>query len=118
MHCPRCLTEYRDGFTECANCRIPLAAGPPSELHGQHALELVTVLEVRDSFALGLAKASLDEAGIDYLVSGEDLGYMPGFHGASGIGATPLWKCSCRIQVAPDCADEARALLEPLQNPR
>jgi hypothetical protein len=82
----------------------------------QHALELVTVLEIRDSFALGLAKASLDDAGIDYVVNGEDPGYLPGFHGGSGIGATPLWKGSYRIQVAAECAEEARALLEPLQD--
>src|SRR5262249_47890794 len=36
MYCPRCLTEYREGFAECVDCRIPLAAGPPpppSKLH-------------------------------------------------------------------------------------
>ena len=27
-HCPRCGTEYRPGFTECADCRVPLVAGP------------------------------------------------------------------------------------------
>ncbi|RPI08853.1 MAG: DUF2007 domain-containing protein [Acidobacteriales bacterium] len=82
-----------------------------------NALELVTVLETHDSFALSLAKASLQEAGIDYFVEGEDPDYLPGFHGASGIGATPLWKCSCRIQVLPDSASAARSLLEPLQHP-
>ncbi|MDP9341770.1 MAG: hypothetical protein M3Q23_06635 [Actinomycetota bacterium] len=27
-HCPRCGTEYRPGFTECADCHVPLVAGP------------------------------------------------------------------------------------------
>ncbi len=81
--------------------------------------DLVTVLETDDTFALALAKASLEEAGINYLVSGDDPRYFPlyGVVGAPGIGQTPLWKCSCTIQVARESEAEARALLEPLQNP-
>jgi hypothetical protein len=60
------LTEYRDGFFECADCRVPLAAGLPPSPVKEHGLQLVTVLETRDTFGLSLAKASLDEAGIDY----------------------------------------------------
>jgi hypothetical protein len=84
----------------------------------EHAMELVTVLETGDSFALTLAKASLEDAGIDYLVTGDDPRYMAGWLPmAYGGGATPLCNCSCRIQVAPESEAEARALLEPLQQP-
>jgi hypothetical protein len=114
MYCPKCLTEYRDGFVEFADCRVPLAAG---EAPQQQDLELVTVLETGDSFALSLAKASLDDAGIAYLVVGNDPRYIAGFPGAFGIGETPLCGCSCRIQVAPESEAEARDLLEPLQAP-
>ena len=117
MCCPRCLTEYRDGFIECADCRVPLAAGLPPEPAQRLALELVTVLETGDSFALTRAKASLEEAGINYLVSGDEPRYIAGFPGAFGTGTTPMCNCSCRIQVAPECESEARALLEPLQKP-
>ena len=27
-HCPRCLAEYRAGFDTCADCGVPLVAGP------------------------------------------------------------------------------------------
>jgi hypothetical protein len=27
-HCPRCGTEYRPGFAECADCHVPLVPGP------------------------------------------------------------------------------------------
>jgi len=77
-------------------------------------LELVTVLDVRDSFALGLAKSALEEAGVEYVVDIENPDYLPGFHGASGIGATPFWKVSGRILVRRDSELEARAILEPL----
>jgi len=120
MYCPKCKTEYRDGFLECSDCRVPLAPGFPPEPPRENITEqLVTVLEAHDTFALSLAKASLEEAGINYIVSGEDprniAGVPPGF--AVGIGATPLWKCSCQIQVASQDEAEARALVEPLEEP-
>lgn len=81
-------------------------------------LDLVTVLETSDTFALALAKSALEEAGIDYIVSGDDpknrVGY-PGILGNSGIGETPLWKCSCQIRVTRESEAEALALLEPLR---
>ncbi|MGC9970166.1 MAG: DUF2007 domain-containing protein [Bryobacteraceae bacterium] len=84
----------------------------------EHAMELVAVLETDDSFALTLAKASLEDAGIDYLVTGDDPRYMAGWIPREyGGGMTPLGRCSCRIQVAPESEAEARALLEPLQKP-
>jgi len=107
MYCPQCLAEYREEFTECADCRVALVAGPLPQPTRQTEVEFVTVLETRDPVALNLAKASLEEAGIEYLmVSGVSaatlmgLAYYPGF---------------CRIQVASEDEEEARALLEPLQ---
>jgi len=109
MYCPQCLAEYREEFTECADCHVPLAAGPLPQPTRLPDVEFVTVLETRDPVALNLAKASLEEAGIEYLMaSGESavalmgLAYYPGF---------------CQIQVAREDEEEARALLEPLQEP-
>lgn len=82
--------------------------------------DLVTVLETSDTFALALGRSALDDAGINYLVIGDDPRYFsgyPGAFGASGIGQTPLAKGLCAIQVARGSQAEARALLEPLQNP-
>jgi hypothetical protein len=96
---------------------MPLVGGAPPRSADEHDLQLVTVLETEDSFALGLAKASLEGAGIDYLVSGDDprnFGPYPVTHLA---GQIPLCGCSCRIQVTPEHEAEARALLDPLRNP-
>ncbi len=111
MYCPQCLTEYRDGFFECSDCRVALAPGLPPEPAEARPLELVTVLEPKDSFALTLAKAALEEAGIGYLVIGD----APA--GLFGGGETPIAACACRVQVAPEDEAEARALLEPLAQP-
>lgn len=80
----------------------------------RNELALVTVLTAHDSMALSLAKASLDEAGIAYLVSGEDPEFLPGIQGGAGIGTTPLWHCSSRIEVAAEFAAEARVVLRDL----
>ena len=80
-----------------------------------HALDLVTALETDDSFALTLAKSALEDAGIPYVVSGDDPRYIPGFPGAFGVGAIPLCKCSATIQVDRESEAAARALLEPFQ---
>ena len=43
---------------------------------GSDDLDLVTVLETSDTFALSLAKSALEDAGINYLVSGDDPRYF------------------------------------------
>ncbi|MGA2185091.1 MAG: DUF2007 domain-containing protein [Bryobacteraceae bacterium] len=83
----------------------------------QHPLELVTVLEVSDSFALRLATSALDDAGIDYVVSGDQPRYLAGIPGSFGVGETPLCNCCCQIQVARENESAARELLDPLLNP-
>jgi hypothetical protein len=111
MHCPRCLTEYRDGFSECADCRVPLADGPPPAAQPpEHEVNLVTVLETSDPFLMNLAKATLEDAGIEYVVAGDDAGErlltgMP-------VGAQPL-----QFQVEAASAAKAREALAPLENP-
>jgi len=112
MHCPQCLTEYRDGFSECADCDVPLAPGlPPVPAAEGHAVDLVTVLETSDPFVVNLGKATLDDAGIEYVTEGDDSAER-GLTGMSPMGAMPS-----QIQVESARADEARELLEPLRNP-
>ncbi len=41
-----------------------------------HEPELVTVLETSDTFALALTKSALEDAGINYLLSGDDPRYF------------------------------------------
>jgi hypothetical protein len=31
MYCPQCRAEYRDGFTECSDCRVALIDAAPAE---------------------------------------------------------------------------------------
>jgi len=115
MHCPQCLTEYRDGFKECADCHVALAPGPPPPsvpAEEGHTVDLVTVLETSDAFVVSLAKATLEDAGMEYVLGGDDSDER-GLTGMSPMGASPS-----RFQVEAARVDEARELLEPLRNPQ
>jgi hypothetical protein len=116
MHCPQCLTEYRDGFTECADCRVPLAPGPPppaeEEPAVEHAAELISVFETSDPFAANLAKATLEDNGMEYVMGGDD-SEERGLSGMSPMGAMPS-----RFLVEAHLAESARELLEPLLHPQ
>ncbi len=133
MYCPNCLTEYREGFFECADCRVPLAPGfppqlapePDSRAFGRPSRQspyngdivLVNVLETNDPFGLSLATAALEDAGIEYLTPGGSARYEAGSAYTFGVGLSGFQKNPCRIQVAPEFAAEARTLLEPFQQP-
>jgi hypothetical protein len=110
LYCPQCRIEYRDGFTECSDCRVPLVADLPAELKGpgDPDLTLVTVLEGNSRVELASAKGLLEQAGIPFYVLGEEISaryaiVSPFIH--------PWW----RVQVALDREAEARTLLRQLE---
>jgi hypothetical protein len=106
------LTEYRDGFSECADCHVPLAPGhAPSTEPSEHEVELVTVLETSDAFVMNLAKATLEDAGIEYVLRGDDASERT-LSGMSQAGA-----CASQFLVESERAADAREVLEPLRNP-
>lgn len=74
--------------------------------------QAVAALDTNDNFALGLAAAALNEAGIIFDVV--DISDEP----LSDVlkAANPKWWIPpCRIFVATEDANEARSLLDPLQ---
>ena len=113
MYCPQCLTEYREGFSTCVDCQVPLLPGKPPEGPAKDAPpELVTVLETADAFAIGLAKASLEDAGIEFEIEGGDRGSRRTM-GMTGAEGHALYT----VQVAREDEAAARELMEPLANP-
>lgn len=109
MYCPQCGCENRDGFSECADCRVPLLAGAsPAEPAGlfDPTLGLVVVLETNDGFQLALVKGLLEEAGIPFFVLGQITTLVTDVDG--------FLKKWVRVQVPRDREAEARQLLEDL----
>ncbi len=111
MYCPQCQVEYRDGFTECSDCRVPLLPGTatldPDPF--DPALELVVVLETNDPVQLSMAQGLLEDAGIPFFVLGQVATLVQGVD-----GFLHKWE---RVQVPRDREAEARELLEELLEP-
>jgi hypothetical protein len=107
VYCPQCQVEYRDGFTECSDCHVPLLAGPPPEEPADAfdpTLDLVVVLETNDRIQLALAKGLLENADIPFFVLGQIATLV------QDVDAfLHKW---VRIQVPRDREAEARELLE------
>lgn len=106
MFCPECRVEYREGFTECADCKVPLVeelpplASPPE--HESEQSNLVTVLSTVNAAAMALAKSILQDAKIRFNVKGE----LPKAMFSIGI---------MQIQVSKDDEEEAGELLEGIE---
>jgi hypothetical protein len=114
MYCPQCLTDYRDGFSECADCRVRLVAGTPPE-RPSHCLDAIPVFETREIFGFHLAAGALEEAGIEFAVEGDDPRTDPSSW-TGLVGPTPFaGKCHCRILVRSEDVARARDILEPIR---
>ena len=106
MYCPKCGCEYRDGFTECSDCHIPLLAGTPTggcDRNGPISV-LVVVMETNDRIQLSLVKGLLEDAGIPYYILGQIATLIQDVD-----GFLHKW---VRVQVPRDREAEARQLLE------
>lgn len=112
MYCPECQIEFRDGFTECSDCKVPLLPGKPqpsavSEFDTN--LDLVVVFETDDPVALAFAKGTLEGAGIPFFVFNEISTLVNDID--------PMLHKWFRIQVACDREAAARGLLTLLPEP-
>jgi hypothetical protein len=108
MYCPQCGAEYRDGFTKCSDCHLALVPVLATETPDPQ-LELVTVFESNDDFAIALAKGSLEDSGIPFWIHSDEA------HGRLLLG--PIMFPSCRFLVPKDREAEARELLQLLESP-
>jgi len=112
VYCPQCQVEYRDGFTECSDCRVPLLAGAPPEEPADRfdpTLDLVVVLETNDPIQLAMAKGLLEDAGIPFFILGQIATLVTDVD-----GFLHKW---VRVQVPRDREAEAKELLEELLAP-
>ena len=112
MYCPQCGVEYREGFTECSDCQVPLLAGtPPPEPPSAFdpAIDLVVLLETNDPVQAAMAKGLLEDAGIPFFVLGQIATLVQDVDG--------FLKKWVRVQVPRDREAEARQILKPLLEP-
>src|SRR5260221_11524796 len=71
MKCPRCGSEYREGFTRCTDCDLELvpSAPPPEAGDVRSHIELVKVFEGGNPAVIPLVESLFEDAGIEYSTS-------------------------------------------------
>ncbi len=113
MFCPQCRSEYREGFSRCESCDVPLVAVLPPEPGDPSHRDLVTAFETGDPGLLAMAHSILDESRIPYLTQGEGVQDLFGL-GRLGTGFSILTG-PVHIQVERERETEVRALLGELE---
>ncbi len=110
MYCPKCRAEFREGFTQCSDCRVPLVAKKPPERKGpgDPDLDWVMVLDGADRIVLATVKGLLEEASIPFYVLGDEIG--PRLAMVDEF-IHPWW----RVHVGLDREEEARTILQQLE---
>lgn len=72
MYCPSCGTEYREGFTGCADCGVRLVRERPPEIPPEY-VDLAAVVSGLNSGEVSFVRSVLDNEQIPYIVQGESL---------------------------------------------
>ena len=115
MICPQCGSEYREGFTRCADCDVDLVAAPPSPPDERAKIELVKVWEGGNPALVTVLESLLDDAGIEFSSTSEnlqDLFAWGRFGGGYNYAVGPIM-----IYVRAEDEAEARDLIAGLRQP-
>lgn len=81
MFCPNCKTEYREGFTNCADCQIPLVTALPADEPERNAGGLpegkfVEYLRTNDIGDIMVLKSILSGGNVRYFIRDENINIL------------------------------------------
>lgn len=126
MFCPKCGAEYRNGFTKCSDCKIPLVLSLPLQPKPEQEqkpkqeqrpklqhVKLVDVFKTGNPATIAMVKSLLESAEIKYFVKNEGLQDLFVL-GRLGIGFNPIIG-PVEIWVKKEDEKDARKLLEELE---
>ncbi len=117
MYCPECQGEYREGFTECADCGVPLVEKlPPTEAERDQSSDagLVALVRTGDPNELAFAEAVLTDANIPFVKKGESVQDLFAL-GRIGMGFNPLTGPIVLLVSEEHAAEAAKLLAESEQ---
>ena len=79
MFCPKCKSEYREGFYKCADCGADLVAEQPPELVEEVSyVDLVEVYSTYQQSDIAFIKSVFDGEDITYFFEGENANLLLG----------------------------------------
>jgi len=124
MICPNCKAEYREGFSECADCHISLVVELPRAMSTSNEesvvekpvrknISLVKVFSGSDPVVLTLAKSILEKEEIRFVLRGEGTQSLFGI-GTIGTGFNVITG-PAEIFVDQSDVDQALKLLKELE---
>lgn len=102
MFCPKCKSEYRQGFYKCADCDVYLVSELTQASADDSGDEFVQVFSTYNQGEIAFIKSVLDGEDINYFFQGEGSAMLV----AAGAYA--------RLLVKADEADRAREILQDL----
>jgi hypothetical protein len=112
MFCPKCKTEYTEGFTLCSTCNVPLVNEDPGPIESEF-IKFVTVYETGDPATIAFVKSIFQSEGIKYYIKGEGLQDL--FAGGRlGTGFNPVIGAA-KIQVDENDVEKAKELLKQIE---
>ncbi|HEV7503707.1 MAG TPA: DUF2007 domain-containing protein [Thermoanaerobaculia bacterium] len=115
MFCPECRGEYREGFTECADCGVPLVETlPEPETDQASDAGLVALLRTGDPNELAFAESVLTEADIPFVKKGEGVQDLFAL-GRVGMGFNPITGPIVLLVSEEHAAEAAKLLAESEQ---
>ena len=113
MFCPKCGYEYREGFTECPDCKERLVHSPPTKEQAQevaappgrlHYADFIEVMETPDYSFISFVRSLLDAEGMDTYILGEHVG-----------GIYPM-SLGMKLMVRKDHAEEAMRIISDVDS--
>jgi len=113
MFCPQCESEYREGFTTCADCNVALVDALSDRNEEADDEPTVTVLETGDPGELALAHSLLEAEGITAVFAGEGIQSLFGM-GSMGAGFN-IAVGPASVRVLAHDAERAREILAELK---
>lgn len=112
MFCPNCSTEYREGFTVCADCNVPLVNELPRQIEPE-LMKPITVYRTGDTAFITYVESILRSVGINCCIKGEGLQEL--FAGGRfGTGYNPVTG-PVEIQVDKRDAERAKDILSLIE---
>lgn len=102
MFCPECRTEYREGFSVCADCNVDLVDSIPP-IPEPAFIDFKEVLGTYNPADVAFLKSLLESEGIQYFFKGENF-----------MNVRPLAD-PVRLMVRADQVDDAIELLENVE---
>jgi len=72
MFCPQCRAEYREGFTECADCNVPLVESLPEKDEPEYEyIDYIPVVETYNQGEIVFLKSLLEANEITYYMKNQ-----------------------------------------------